>query len=122
MICRLACAGRIQTHGDPVVVEGSVAAADGGAYLVGFGIETMEGKIDVAVVVGNPDFSPQIGLRAAKWTVRNPFTERQRRSLPDLVVQNAIDLRRLRSAWHPEFRTGLRTKRNGRKQSYGKGC
>src|SRR5947209_6220117 len=110
MVSRLAGAGRIQAHGDPVVVESRVAAADGGAYLVGFVIETMEGEIDVAVVVGNPDFRPQIGLRAAKWIVGNPLAERQRLLLPDLVVQNAIDLRRLRSAWHPKFRTGLRTK------------
>src|SRR5690242_5317990 len=54
----------------------------------------MEREIDVAVVVSNSDFrAEQVCLAAANRVVRNPFAERQRFLLPDVVIQNAVDLR-----------------------------
>src|SRR5262245_55336138 len=54
----------------------------------------MEREIDVVVVVSNSDFrAEQVCLAAANRAVRNPFAERQRFLLPDIVVQNPVDFR-----------------------------
>ena len=45
---------------------------------------------------------------AAKRIVGDPVAERQWLLFPDLVVQNAIDLRRLRRTGNTKFRTVLR--------------
>ena len=120
VIRRLAGARRIEAHRDPVVAERAVAAADVGADLVGLVVEAVEGEVDVAIVVADADFGAEIlrHLVAADRLVRHPLIRRhrQRRDLPGFVVEDAVDLRRLREARDGNIVRGLGGRRRGHRQ------
>src|SRR5206468_7507292 len=72
MIGRLTRAGRIEAETDPVVAKDSVALADGCANFLRLVIETMEGEVKVAIVVGDADLRALPHLFTVQGVVRDP--------------------------------------------------
>ncbi len=97
----------IQIDADPVIDVDGVPAADRGLDLLGLRVGTPEGEVEVFPVVGVIDYGPGRHVLAV---VRVPRLEAgfAGRPRPDLVVEDAVDLRRDLRPGRPERLEGGR--------------
>ena len=95
MVGRLPGAERVQAQADPVVAPDVVAAGDRRLDAARLGVVAAEGKIERVLVVANPDRGLLRHGIAVQRVVRLPLSRLQRRRRPRIIVQAAVDDRRL---------------------------
>ena len=95
VVGRLPGAERVQAQADPVVAPDVVAAGDRRLDAARLGVVAAEGKIERVLVVADPDRGLLRHGIAVQRVVRLPLSRLQRRRRPRIIVQAAIDDRRL---------------------------